>query len=102
MRGEASDQVVESGVGGAAKPRAGPGPKSKLKPVSTGFGRGRSNVSTTGLGRGRSNASTTGLGRGRSNASRVGAGLGWVRSRRQFGFRSWGVSVRDGGELWEL
>lgn len=49
--GDASDHVVESGVGGPITP--GLGPKSNLKPVSTtGFGRGRSSVSTVGAGLG--------------------------------------------------
>jgi hypothetical protein len=75
--GEANDQVVESGVGGA--PRFWPGPKSNLKPVSrTGFGRAGSDVSS------------------------VGAGLGWYMSRRQLGCLICGVWVRDGGELCEL
>jgi hypothetical protein len=77
--GDASDHVVESGVGGPITPGPGPGPKSNLKPVST-----------------------TGFGRPRSSVSTVGAGLGWLRSRLTLGCRSWGVFVREGGELCEL
>ena len=72
-------QVVESGVGGA--PTAGP--KSKLNPVlMKGLGGRRSLVSIVRV--------------------EVGAGLGWLGSRRQLGCRSWGVLVREGGELREL